>query len=207
MSRNKKETTQEDRRVQRTHQLLREALLALIVEKGYEAVSVQDITERANIGRATFYLHYPDKEHLALACVQQSMLQLTTELDAIPQPEGEDSWLQTAGLLVHHTFRYIGEHYELYRSLLSNKSSYPVVAQIESGVVTMIQRHLELYLDRQTLPLPLSLLASHLAGSLMAMIKWWLENDRPLSVDEMALWHLQLVGQGLLPLLPPPAGA
>jgi AcrR family transcriptional regulator len=53
-----------DRRKARTRQLLRDALMALIVEKGYEAISIQDIVDRANVARPTFYLHFKDKEEL-----------------------------------------------------------------------------------------------------------------------------------------------
>src|SRR4051794_4639849 len=53
-----------DRRVGRTRQLLSEALLALIQEKGFDAVTVQDVIDRANVGRSTFYSHFVDKEDL-----------------------------------------------------------------------------------------------------------------------------------------------
>ena len=55
-----------DRRVQRTVQSLRTALLELIKEKNYDDISIEEITERANVGRATFYLHFKDKEDLLL---------------------------------------------------------------------------------------------------------------------------------------------
>src|SRR5712692_10072592 len=53
-----------DRRVQRTRQLLQDALIAMVIEKGYDAVTIQDIIDRANVGRATFYAHFADKETL-----------------------------------------------------------------------------------------------------------------------------------------------
>jgi AcrR family transcriptional regulator len=56
-----------DRRVQRTQQLLRKALFALIQEKGFESLSVQDIIDRADVGRATFYAHFDSKEDLLLS--------------------------------------------------------------------------------------------------------------------------------------------
>src|SRR6266542_5467464 len=56
-----------DRRVQRTRQLLQGALMSLIQEKGYEALTVQDILDRANAGRATFYAHFDDKEDLLVS--------------------------------------------------------------------------------------------------------------------------------------------
>ena len=51
-----------DRRVRRTRRLLRDACIALILEKGYETITVEEITERADVGRTTFYMHYRDKE-------------------------------------------------------------------------------------------------------------------------------------------------
>lgn len=55
-----------DRRVARTRKLLSEALSVLILEKGYDAVSIRDILERSGVGRATFYLHFENKEQLML---------------------------------------------------------------------------------------------------------------------------------------------
>jgi AcrR family transcriptional regulator len=57
----------EDRRVERTQRLLREALFSLIQEKGFEALSVQEIIDRANVGRATFYAHFDNKEDLLVS--------------------------------------------------------------------------------------------------------------------------------------------
>src|SRR5439155_5720061 len=53
-----------DRRVQRSRQLLQDALIAMMIEKGYEATTVQDIIDRANVGRATLHAHFADQETL-----------------------------------------------------------------------------------------------------------------------------------------------
>ncbi|MEO8397816.1 MAG: helix-turn-helix domain-containing protein, partial [Chloroflexota bacterium] len=53
-----------DRRIERTRQLLSKALMDLIIERGYDTITIQDITDRANVSRATFYLHYKDKDEL-----------------------------------------------------------------------------------------------------------------------------------------------
>ena len=70
----------EDRRVQRTRQLLEQALLALLEEQDYESITVQQITDRANLGRATFYLHYRDKEQLLLTTLQKLQEDLARRL-------------------------------------------------------------------------------------------------------------------------------
>lgn len=60
----------EDRRVRRTRAALRKALVELVLDKGFQAVTVEEITERADIGRATFYAHYRDKEDLLVGIVR-----------------------------------------------------------------------------------------------------------------------------------------
>src|SRR5512147_2280747 len=79
-----------DRRIQRTRQSLRTALLALIKEKGYDAISIEDITERANVGRATFYLHYKDKEDLLLEEFSEMANEKVQVLSEVPF----SAWLQ-----------------------------------------------------------------------------------------------------------------
>ena len=65
------QTQRVDRRVQRTRQLLNRALMELIVEKGYDSVTVQDIIDRANLGRSTFYAHYQDKDDLLFSGIDE----------------------------------------------------------------------------------------------------------------------------------------
>ena len=64
-----------DRRVQKTRKLLQEALMELVAEKGYEAVTIREILDKANVGRSTFYAHFQDKDQLL-----HSILELLDEL-------------------------------------------------------------------------------------------------------------------------------
>ncbi|WP_412537769.1 helix-turn-helix domain-containing protein [Longispora sp. K20-0274] len=65
-----------DRRVRRTRLALRHALVELMVDKGYDAVTVQDIIDRADVGRSTFYAHFTDKEHLFRSGIQDLQAEL-----------------------------------------------------------------------------------------------------------------------------------
>jgi AcrR family transcriptional regulator len=57
----------DDRRIRRTRAALRQALIGLVLERGYDAVTIRDVVDRANVGRSTFYAHYPSKEDLLTA--------------------------------------------------------------------------------------------------------------------------------------------
>ncbi len=75
------ENTPPDRRTQRTRQALSHALIALIQEKRYDAITVQDICDRANVGRSTFYAHYQDKDDLLASNFQQMMESLGSQVE------------------------------------------------------------------------------------------------------------------------------
>ena len=83
-------TKTEDRRIQRTRAMLLSALLDLIVERGYEEVSVQDIVDRANVGRSTFYKHFLDKRELLLTGIA-GLQELLTEQMATPNTQAAPS--------------------------------------------------------------------------------------------------------------------
>ena len=71
----------EDRRVRRTRRLLRDALVSLVLERGYAGITVEDITDRADLGRATFYSHYTDKDDLLGQVVSDLADDLNPEAD------------------------------------------------------------------------------------------------------------------------------
>ncbi len=82
-------TAKPDRRVQRTRQLLQDALIAMMIEKGYEATTVQDIIDRANVGRATFYAHFADRETLLASRIEDLRAMLTQQQrQALASPGG-----------------------------------------------------------------------------------------------------------------------
>src|SRR6266511_1126158 len=99
----------QDRRSQRTRHLLSEALVELIREKDYNAITVSDIIDRANVGRSTFYAHFHDKDDLFVGELDRVIELLSQH---IPNQE-EIPFFPSLGL-----FRHVGEEYELYKSLL-----------------------------------------------------------------------------------------
>ena len=104
----------EDRRVRRTKRLLRDALVSLVLERGYSAVTVEDVTERADVGRATFYTHYTDKDEL----LGQIVADLGEDLKERLRPLVSDSSVGFTGKPVLEMFRHAAEERDAYRVVL-----------------------------------------------------------------------------------------
>jgi AcrR family transcriptional regulator len=173
----------EDRRKQRTRKQLQDALVALILEKGYEAVTVQDITDYANLGRATFYLHYRDKEDLLLSSLHEVFDDLK-ERYGLPS---KTSFLDEEMPMRMLPFQHALENRDLYRvMLLSEQGTAAILKGIREYLAEGIQARLAVVLTSENPPVPLELTANYLAGAMLSLISWWLEHDTPYTPEYMA---------------------
>jgi AcrR family transcriptional regulator len=175
----------QDRRVKRTQRLLAQALIQATLEKGYEAVTIRDITERADVGYATFFRHYPDKDSLledVLEVVWDELLQLL-------QPQHTNPDALTVGKLL---FEYVQDHSEVCRVLLSSRGSKALVQRmIEAGTRTMLEQNTPL----EGSVVPAEIAAHHLVVSSIALIQWWLDRDMPYPPEHMGVIYHELIAR------------
>jgi AcrR family transcriptional regulator len=172
----------QDRRVKRTQRLLAEALLALTLEKGYEAVTIRDITDRADVGYATFFRHYPDKDALLQEVAEVVMGELMALLP--PAPEADPA---VSGTLL---FRYIRTHEAVCRVLLGSKGSPQLLSRI---VAEGSQEVLSEHTARATSVIPPEIAAHHLVASTLTLVQWWLDHDMLYPEEQMGVIYRDLI--------------
>jgi AcrR family transcriptional regulator len=182
----------QDRRVVRTRRSLRDALFELIREKGYSAVVVEDITDRADLGRTTFYLHYKNKEDLMLESVRELLDELIGQLsqmliERIQEERPASELLLSATTLA---FQNVKQNSGLYTVILRGEGTHEVmrglrriIIQAVSELVQGIAAHQNTALKFQV---PVEVFLASLSGSWIGLLTWWLENDMPYSPEEMA---------------------
>lgn len=169
-----------DRRVRRTQQLLARALIALTLEKGYEAVTIRDITERADIGYATFFRHYHDKDELLKDILD---VVLTDLIDLLSPTTPEDD-PTTVGTLL---FRYVQEHSEVVRVLLRSHALLQHI--IEVAAQKVIDEHTQL----PGSAVPLEIVAHHIVTSSISLVQWWLDHQTPYPPEQMGVIYQELI--------------
>lgn len=195
---NSMSTTKVDRRVQRTRALLQESLLALVAEQGYDTLTIQQITDKANLRRATFYMHYRDKEELLLSALAERFDTLAREAEHFSQADGLGGKTQLEAYLV--TFKHAQQNYKLYKNLLSGQSGTVFTRHVRDYLAGLIQKGLHT-LPSERLPIPIETLAAYIAGAELAMITWWLERDMPYPAEQMAQTVQTLVLHGVSDML------
>ena len=168
----------QDRRVRRTQHLLARALIALILEKGYEVVTIRDITERADIGYATFFRHYHDKDEL----LKEVLDVVLTELIDLLCPADTDP--ATVGVLL---FRYVQEQSEVVRVLLRSHALLQPVIKIATQ--NILNEHIPL--PKSVVPLEIA--AYHIVTSSISLIQWWLDRQMPYPPEQMGIIYHELI--------------
>ena len=176
-----------DRRIQRTRELLRKALMELIDEKGYDAVTIQDITERANLGRTTFYLHYQSKEDLFLdhhedfaILMQINPVNREQLLSGEPQPKFVDFLQQ------------IDDNRELYYRIVDARDAEFILRGIRTQLRENLEATLKEIFDCEPI-LPLDVVTQYIVSAQLSTIQWWVteRNDHSPYEIAKAIHHLQ----------------
>jgi AcrR family transcriptional regulator len=177
----------QDRRSQRTQQALMDALIALLAVKNYDEISINDIVDHANVGRATFYVHFQDKDDLLRNGFERVLDMLIQHISLVEADQNLQ--LDTTPLFLHAK-----GHYELYRMLVWG-SGFEVLTK--DGHAALSAKFLEsftLFLSgKPEPPVPLAILSYSVAGTLLMLLKWWLDNKMPYSPEYMNGIFQQLV--------------
>lgn len=189
-----------DRRVCRTRRRLHSALIALILEKGYDSISVQDVTDRAELSRATFYLHFKDKDELLASSLEEMFNELRQSVESmIVQQQAATDNPKLPSL---PAFQHVAEYADLYRALLGSKSVSSIIYRTLNQIVHLSAQQVQLLQGEHVLErmgVPIDFVAQHMAGSLFSTFRWWLDNDMPYSAEDMARMYHRMTVPAMTP--------
>ncbi|MFL6213115.1 MAG: TetR/AcrR family transcriptional regulator [Blastocatellia bacterium] len=180
-----------DRRVVRTRDRLGDALIALMQEKPFDAITVQEVLDRAGVSRSTFYAHYRDKDDLFLSDADEFL-----DLIAMRLSRGEEKSERVAP--VREFFAHVAEAQWLYAAL--------VEAGRISDFTELAQGHFARGIERRLMELPRAQgiasasrapLAHALAGAMLSMLQWWLDHRMPTPPEQMDDIFHQMVWSGV----------
>jgi AcrR family transcriptional regulator len=186
-----------DPRVIRTRKLLLDALLELIPEMGFYAITVQAITERAGLNRATFYLHFTDKDELLSAAIKDVLAEL--ENISIPRESHQNTIdMDSSKDLFVHFFEHVAQHIHFYRVMLGERSVASFALQMQDYIEQMGLRWLaQANINKNRMTIPVEIFMSFLGAAYLGVIKWWIQNDMPYSAEYMAAQFMELTLMGI----------
>ena len=169
-----------DRRTERTRRLLQEALAELADERGYDAVTIADITERANVGRTTFYLHYHSKDDLFLNSLEQHVIDFGFGMKSASDWLNDKPTPQLLGF-----FREGKRRGEARRRM--NDVQDNLIRQAMNRIISQnMGANLRAAFPNSTFTVPLPLLAQAMAGTHIWLLDCFLERGFAYTAEEVA---------------------
>ena len=173
-----------DRRVQRTREVLQKALIELIREREYDAITIQDIVDRANVGRTTFYLHYNSKDELLMNCHETIVREF--HFGPLHPLSREELLSPEAPPGMTSAYQHLEDGRALLYSIFQGKDSLLILRRIRDQSAREIEANLRAAFAEADSTVPLEVLANYLAGAQLAMLQWWLEKRRPYTPENLA---------------------
>ena len=188
--------------MQRTQRLLHQALMSLIAEKKYESITVQDVLDRADVGRSTFYVHFRDKDELLTNGFQylQSFLESAQEASRGASRNSHERIIGFSLPMFEHALEYR----RVNRALLGSSAESVVRRRIHSVLAGIVSRALEVELQnrkRAEVPVSRELLAHFIVSTYTSVLAWWLSSKNPVSPKEIDAAYRRLVLPALASIL------
>lgn len=182
-----------DRRVVRTKKMLRDALTDLMCEKGFDSITVSDLTSKADINRGTFYLHYRDKFDL----LEQNEEELIEEIKKIKnaKPIGREELMNEEALLNTPSpynvklFDYVKENAEFMKVLLGPRGNPAFHVKLKEVMRSNMERNIMSEVQEDDMvTVPIDILSAYAVSAQLGVIQHWLATGMKQTPVEMAIY-------------------
>lgn len=185
-----------DRRVARTRAALQQAHVSLILKKGYEAVTVEDICKAANVGRSTFYAHFTGKDDLRRSGLEHLRKQLTDRQREALSARGDDKERSFGFSLT--MFEHARDHIDLYRALAGGRGGAIALGAIRGILSDLVRTELAAASAKNSADdTPRDLVVQFVVGAFMAVLTWWLDKGAKLSPERVDAMFRRLATEGI----------
>ena len=182
-----------DRRVMRTRDKLGSALIALIQEKPFDEITVQEILDRAEVGRSTFYMHYRDMDDLFVSDMDEF-------LEATAMALSRNGDRSDRVVPVREFFSHVSEAQRLYRALVEADRLHDFLELARGHFARGIERRLgELPRGQNIPPAARVPLAQAYAGAMLSLLNWWIDQGMQTPSAQMDEIFHQMVWSGAAP--------
>lgn len=172
-----------DRRIQKTQDLLHEALASLIREKAYDSISVKEILDRANVGRSTFYMHYRDKDDLLVSGIHDMLR--SAQSKGLPSPTERYDRIIGFSLPL---FEHVDQHRRRGDARMGTKARAIFHGYLQKALAERIADNLarDLQGRRKTArQVSSDLLVQYVASTFILVLDWWVDGRSSMSPKEV----------------------
>lgn len=179
-----------DRRALKTQKAIHEALFLLMQEKQYNKITIQDIIDRANVGRSTFYSHYATKDELLISSIEHLLEMINQYIISYIEYSGDKPRL----IPVVELFEHIKENSKIIKGLMKADGADLFFEKVQDFWNCKIEEYLVFKLPKGKEPkVPLPILTNHITSTFIHLLKWWINNKMSYTPSQMEIYFQKLV--------------
>ncbi|AIQ47142.1 TetR family transcriptional regulator [Paenibacillus sp. FSL R7-0273] len=169
--------TKVDRRILKSQEAIKKAVIELMSEKSFDAITIQDISDKANVHRATVYLHYQDKFDLLNRLIQEHI----AAMREITDWACEIDW-RTA---TQAFFEYFEQNYLFFSTMLASKGAPSFRTQFLQFIIEEFKEEIDLAGEKNR-ELSEAAILQYMGNAYVGVVEWWITNGMPIPPAEMA---------------------
>jgi AcrR family transcriptional regulator len=166
-----------DRRIVRTQDAIKKAFLELMSEKNFDSMTIQDISDRANINRATVYLHYLDKFDLLDKIMEEHITNMTN----LCESESDLDWIESTV----HCMEYLERNYLFFSTMLASEGAPYFRSRFVQHNIEEFKKDVDIT-NGKNLGQNEDVVVEFVANAYVGVVEWWLKNGMPYPPQEMA---------------------
>lgn len=178
-----------DRRIGKTRAAIYQALNDLLHEKKYANITIQEIIDRANVGRTTFYQHFTDKDTLLMNCIENIFESLSNHLTDQTPPNHESRLIPVAEIFAH-----IRENSRLINGILMSDSGEILFDKFKQYWGEKTEPYLLKHLPEGKQPkIPIAILTNYVTTTLIELLRWWMKSGKEYTPEQMEKYFFDLI--------------
>ncbi len=179
-----------DRRIGKTRTAIFQAFSDLLCEKSYANITIQEIIDRANVGRTTFYQHFTDKDTLLMSCIDETIfVSLSNHLTEQTPPKHESRLIPVAEIFAH-----IRDNNRLINGIIMSDSGELLFDKFKSYWGERIKPALMAHLQKGNKPkVPIEILTNYVTTTLIELLRWWMKSGDKYTPEQMEQYFYALI--------------
>ena len=179
-----------DRRQRKSREAILKAFSELLSQKGLNQITVAEIIERADVGRATFYAHFETKDFLLKELCEELFCHIFDSLEHSDNDHKHIFDCDAPESAFLHLFQHLYKNDNNTLKLLSSQNNEVFLQYFKSGLLKLIESRLDSFENSRSKELPQDFWINHISTTFVETVKWWIKNDMSLSPETITKYFL-----------------
>ncbi len=165
-----------DRRQRKTREAIFKAFTQLLAKKDFNKITVGEIIDRADVGRATFYSHFPTKEFLLEEFCQELFCHIFDAENNNAHNHRHIFTCDSSASVFLHLLQHLQKNDNNILALLSSQNNALFLRYFRSNLDVLVENNLELFPQQKDKKIPLPFWKNHIVSTFTETIRWWIDN-------------------------------